>query len=110
MHRLAEKVIAGGLIDLGIVRGSIEHAVQSRAMSVFFPHGLGHFMGLDVHDVGGYPKVFLTLLFVLLQFLFPPFFLSISLIHISMNTFTKSFLILLLSSHNSYLVSLRPVM
>ncbi|KNE66928.1 hypothetical protein AMAG_11403 [Allomyces macrogynus ATCC 38327] len=56
MHRVAERVIAQGLIDAGILVGDIEDVLAAHAQAVFLPHGLGHLLGLDVHDVGGYPK------------------------------------------------------
>ncbi|KAI9217935.1 peptidase M24, structural domain-containing protein, partial [Blastocladiella britannica] len=56
MHRLAERVIAQGLKDAGILRGSIDEILAHHAQAVFFPHGLGHLLGLDVHDVGGKPR------------------------------------------------------
>jgi Xaa-Pro dipeptidase len=56
MHRLAERVITEHLRDVGLVRGSVDDLVAAHVPSLFMPHGLGHFMGLDVHDVGGYPE------------------------------------------------------
>ena len=38
------------------MRGSVDDLVAAHVPSLFMPHGLGHFMGLDVHDVGGYPE------------------------------------------------------
>ena len=55
MHRLAERVILDGLIRAGIVHGDYEEMIKSHISALFFPHGLGHLIGLDVHDVGGYP-------------------------------------------------------
>ncbi|MEI8202020.1 MAG: aminopeptidase P family protein [Bacteroidota bacterium] len=51
IHLLAAKVIAEGLKDLGIMKGNTEDAVANGAHAMFFPHGLGHMMGLDVHDM-----------------------------------------------------------
>ncbi|KAJ9066790.1 hypothetical protein DSO57_1006080 [Entomophthora muscae] len=56
MHRLAMRVASHGLVELGILQGSPEDALKAGAVAVFFPHGLGHSIGLDVHDVGGYPE------------------------------------------------------
>jgi len=53
IHMHAHTVAALGLIDLGILyNGSFEEIFKSGATSAFFLHGLGHFMGLEVHDVG----------------------------------------------------------
>jgi Xaa-Pro dipeptidase len=55
MHILAERKILDGLIKLGILNyGKIEEMINDRVAYYFMPHGLGHFMGIDVHDVGGY--------------------------------------------------------
>ncbi len=53
-HLLAAKTIATGLKDLGLMKGNIDDAVAAGAHALFFPHGLGHHMGLDVHDMEGY--------------------------------------------------------
>ena len=50
-HIAACKVIAQGLKDLGLMKGDIEQAVMEGAHAMFMPHGLGHMMGLDVHDM-----------------------------------------------------------
>jgi Xaa-Pro dipeptidase len=51
MHNMAARKIVEGLIDVGLMKGSIEDAVNSGAHALFFPHGLGHMMGMDVHDM-----------------------------------------------------------
>lgn len=53
VHMMAARIIAGGLKELGIMKGDMEEAVQAGAHALFFPHGLGHMMGLDVHDMEG---------------------------------------------------------
>ncbi|MDR0618278.1 MAG: aminopeptidase P family protein [Bacteroidales bacterium] len=50
-HLNACKIIFDGLKDLGLTKGDTEEAVRSGAHALFMPHGLGHFMGLDVHDM-----------------------------------------------------------
>lgn len=52
-HILAGKVIASGLKDLGIMKGDVDEAVAEGAHSLFMPHGIGHLLGLDVHDMEG---------------------------------------------------------
>lgn len=54
MHLLAEKVTLEGLVELGLVTGDVTEMLEGRVGFIFQPHGLGHLIGLDVHDVGGY--------------------------------------------------------
>jgi Xaa-Pro aminopeptidase len=51
IHLLTARVIAGGLKALGLMKGDVEEAVLQGAHALFFPHGLGHMLGLDVHDM-----------------------------------------------------------
>jgi len=51
VHLEAAKVIASGLKDLGLMKGNVDEAVAAGAHALFMPHGLGHMMGLDVHDM-----------------------------------------------------------
>ncbi len=51
IHLLACKVLAEGLVDLGILQGEPEGLVEQDAHALFFPHGVGHLLGLDVHDM-----------------------------------------------------------
>ena len=54
MHLLAEKIIIEELIEIGVLKGDPAEIQNKRIGAVFFPHGLGHFLGNDTHDVGGY--------------------------------------------------------
>ena len=51
IHLLAAQVIAEGLVHLGILKGKPEDLVEMDAHALFFPHGVGHLLGLDVHDM-----------------------------------------------------------
>jgi Xaa-Pro aminopeptidase len=52
VHRAAALVVAEGLVELGVLRGSAERLVESGAATLFFPHGVGHLVGLGVRDTG----------------------------------------------------------
>lgn len=51
VHFMACKIIASGLKELGVMKGNVDEAVAAGAHALFMPHGLGHMMGLDVHDM-----------------------------------------------------------
>lgn len=51
LHLLAARTIASGLKDIGLMQGDVDAAVEAGAHAMFFVHGLGHMMGLDVHDM-----------------------------------------------------------
>lgn len=57
VHLEACKVLASSLKDLGIMKGDIDAAVAAGAHALFMPHGLGHMMGLDVHDMEDYGQI-----------------------------------------------------
>jgi Xaa-Pro aminopeptidase len=52
VHRTAALVTAEGLLELGVLRGAPETLVESGAVTLFFPHGVGHMVGLGVRDAG----------------------------------------------------------
>jgi Xaa-Pro dipeptidase len=54
MHLLSEKVMLSGLVELGLLTGDVDEMLAGRVGFIFQPHGLGHLIGLDVHDAGGY--------------------------------------------------------
>lgn len=54
MHRLACEVICDGLMIAKLTIGSKAELMKHHIPSLFFPHGLGHMLGLDVHDVNSH--------------------------------------------------------
>jgi Xaa-Pro dipeptidase len=56
LHLGACRIILHGLREVGVLNGDIDEMMEHNIFALFFPHGLGHFLGLDTHDVGGYPK------------------------------------------------------
>ena len=56
IHLLAHKIAIDGLLELGILRGDKDEILANRTSVAFFPHGLGHYLGMDTHDTGGNPN------------------------------------------------------
>jgi len=48
------RIITAGLLTLGILQGELNQLIEQKAYRAFYMHGLGHWLGLDVHDVGNY--------------------------------------------------------
>jgi len=48
------EIITQGLVDLGVLEGSVAENLENETWRQFYMHGLGHYLGLDVHDVGNY--------------------------------------------------------
>ena len=53
VHSHAHRIAINGLLNLGILRGKADELFEKRVSVAFFPHGLGHFLGMDTHDTGG---------------------------------------------------------
>ena len=53
VHFLAARVIIEGLKKVGLMKGDTDQALAAEAHTLFMPHGLGHMMGMDVHDMEG---------------------------------------------------------
>jgi len=51
MHLLSAKIITERLKSVGLMKGNVDDAVMAGAHALFYPHGLGHMLGLDVHDM-----------------------------------------------------------
>jgi len=51
LHLIAARTITEGLKDVGVMKGNVDRAVEAGAHALFFVHGLGHMIGLDVHDM-----------------------------------------------------------
>jgi len=53
-HEVSVKVITEGLVKLGLLKGEVSELIQSEAYKRFYMHRIGHWLGMDVHDVGDY--------------------------------------------------------
>lgn len=56
MHELSYRVACERLKTAGLLKGSVDAMMAANVGAIFMPHGLGHLIGLDTHDVGGYPE------------------------------------------------------
>ncbi len=54
VHRQSIETITKGLIEINLLSGSLEENIEKENYSKFYMHRVGHWLGLDVHDVGGY--------------------------------------------------------
>lgn len=53
-HYAAVKVLVTGLVELGLMQGAVEDIINDESYRQFYMHGTGHWLGMDVHDVGEY--------------------------------------------------------
>jgi Xaa-Pro aminopeptidase len=56
VHDAAVRVLTRGMVELGLLSGSVDELIESRAYRRFYPHQTSHWLGLDVHDVGPYRR------------------------------------------------------
>ncbi len=53
-HEASVRVITAGLIELGLLEGELEQLIEDESYKTFYMHRIGHWLGMDVHDVGDY--------------------------------------------------------
>ena len=53
-HHVAVRILVQGLLDLGIMQGDLDEIIRTERYRQFYMHGTGHWLGMDVHDVGAY--------------------------------------------------------
>jgi len=54
VHMASVKTLTRGLVDLGLLTGDVDALIEDEAYKTYFMHGTGHWLGMDVHDVGAY--------------------------------------------------------
>ncbi|MEE8312215.1 MAG: aminopeptidase P N-terminal domain-containing protein [Candidatus Binatia bacterium] len=54
VHMTAIRILTEGMIELGLIAGSIDESIETEAYKTFYMHGTSHWLGMDVHDVGSY--------------------------------------------------------
>ncbi len=59
LHLIACRIITSSLMELGLMKGNADEAVAAGAHALFMPHGLGHMLGLDVHDMEAFGENFI---------------------------------------------------
>jgi Xaa-Pro aminopeptidase len=55
-HDAAVRVLAQGMLDLGLLRGTLDAVLEKETYKRFYMHRTGHWLGLDVHDAGEYKR------------------------------------------------------
>lgn len=54
MHKVATRILTEGMVELGLLEGDVDEIIEAEAHKAYYMHGTGHWLGLDVHDVGLY--------------------------------------------------------
>lgn len=57
LQKKSEELLCQGMIDLGILEGDLQTLIEAKAHKKYYPHGIGHWMGIDVHDECPYKKL-----------------------------------------------------